>query len=389
MFLPLFWQVVAAGNCRSVGIASPSLVAHTRDMVKPLLILLWLLFSALTQAQSPGQTGVTLSVNKQSFITQAKAWVAQQEQTKPDQIEIAAMDRRLRIPDCQEAFLVSFPYRSSKQTIRVQCIESGWQAFVGVKIHADVRGYSFIRDLPAGHIVRPEDVQETSVGRPVSGLIESLEHLGRDSLASPVSRGELVSKRHLVENTTVFKLRRDILAGETISRADVVPVAMAMNRTSDNQRFSGRLLESAIAAHDLRAGQLLSRQHLRIKRRVIMSKTTLTRGQKLNGSNTAMQDYYGELPDDALVSSIGIERMEVIRTIRAGQLLRASDLKSAAMINKGDTVKLQIDVGMLTISVSMVALENGMLDQQVTLLNPESNERVRAIVSGPGQAKGL
>ena len=135
--------------------------------------------------------------------------------------------------------------------------------------------------------------------------------------------------------------------------------------------------------------QLLSRQHLRIKRRVIMSKTTLTRGQKLNGSNTAMQDYYGELPDDALVSSIGIERMEVIRTIRAGQLLRASDLKSAAMINKGDTVKLQIDVGMLTISVSMVALENGMLDQQVTLLNPESNERVRAIVSGPGQAKGL
>jgi flagella basal body P-ring formation protein FlgA len=102
-----------------------------------------------------------------------------------------------------------------------------------------------------------------------------------------------------------------------------------------------------------------------------------------------MQDYYGKLPKDALVSQIGIERMEVIRTIRAGQLLRASDLKSAAMINKGDTVKLQVGGGMLTISVSMVALENGMLDQQVTLLNPESNEKVRAIVSGPGRAKGL
>ena len=389
MRLPLFWQVVAAGNCRSVGIASPALVAHTRDMLKPLLILLWLLFSVFVQAQSPGQSGVLLSVNKESFITQAKAWVAQQEQTKPEQVEIAAMDRRLRIPDCKEAFLFSFPYRSSKQTIRVQCINSGWQAFVGVKIYADVRGYSFIRDLPAGHILGAGDVQETAVSRLTKGLIESLESLGSHSLASAVRRGQLVTSRHLVENTTVFKLRRDILAGEAVRRVDVGKVAWAMNRTSDNQRFSGRLLENAIAAHDLRAGQIVSRQHLRIKRRVIMSSTTLTRGQKINGSNTAMQDYYGNLPEDALVSSSGIEGMEVIRTIRAGQLLRASDLKMSAMIIKGDTVKLQVGAGMLTISVSMVALENGMLDQQVTLLNPESNEKVRAIVSGPGQAKGL
>ena len=358
-------------------------------MVKPLLILVWLLFSVFTQAQGSGKTGVTLSANKQSFITQAKAWVAQQEHIKLDQIEIAAMDRRLRVPDCKEDFLISFPYRSSKQTIRVECIESGWQAFVGVKIHADLRGFSFIRDFPEGHILRPEDVQETSVNRPVRGLIKSIELLGRQSLALAVSGGQLVTKRHLVDNTFVFKLRRDILAGEVISRADVVQVAMAMNRTTDNQRFSGRLLDSAVAAHDLRAGQLLSRQHLRTKRRVMMSSTTLTRGQKLNGSNTSMQNYYGQLPEDALVSSIGIERMEVIRTIRAGQLLRASDLKSTAMINKGDTVKLQVSAGILTISVSMVALENGMLDQQVTLLNPESNEKVRAIVSGPGRAKGL
>ena len=389
MRLPLFWPYFATGNCRSVGIASPAIVAHTRDMLKPLLILSWLLFGVFTQAQSPEQTGVTLSVNKQSLISQAKAWVAKEEQTKPGQIEIAAMDRRLRIPNCKEAFVVSFPYRSSKQTIRVQCIESGWQAFVGVKIYADVRAFSFIKDFPAGHLVAPGDVQETLVSRPPAGLLESLEHLGKQSLASAVSRGQLVNKRHLVENTAVFKLRRDILTGEAISRDDVVAVAMAVNRASDKQRFSARLLESAIAAHDLRAGQIVSRQHLRLKRRVIMSSTTLTRGQKLNGSNTAMQDYYGKLPEDALVSQIGIERMEVIRTIRAGQLLRASDLKSAAMINKGDTVKLQVGGGMLTISVSMVALENGMLDQQVTLLNPESNEKVRAIVSGPGRAKGL
>jgi len=37
----------------------------------------------------------------------------------------------------------------------------------------------------------------------------------------------------------------------------------------------------------------------------------------------------------------------------------------------------------------MIALEDGKLDQQISLLNPESNGRVRAVVSGPGEARGL
>jgi len=37
----------------------------------------------------------------------------------------------------------------------------------------------------------------------------------------------------------------------------------------------------------------------------------------------------------------------------------------------------------------MVALENGNLDQQIILLNAESNEKVRALVTGPGRARGL
>jgi len=45
--------------------------------------------------------------------------------------------------------------------------------------------------------------------------------------------------------------------------------------------------------------------------------------------------------------------------------------------------------GLLNISTTMIALENGKLDQQISLLNPESNETVRAVVSGPGEARGL
>ena len=59
------------------------------------------------------------------------------------------------------------------------------------------------------------------------------------------------------------------------------------------------------------------------------------------------------------------------------------------MFNKGDSVELTISRGILTITVDMLALEQGRMDQQVNLLNPESNEIVRAMVTGPGKAKGL
>ena len=59
--------------------------------------------------------------------------------------------------------------------------------------------------------------------------------------------------------------------------------------------------------------------------------------------------------------------MEAIRTIRGGQPIRASDLKPALMVKEGDTVLLSVVSGALTITSSMVALEDGKLDQQIDL----------------------
>jgi len=95
------------------------------------------------------------------------------------------------------------------------------------------------------------------------------------------------------------------------------------------------------------------------------------------------------LPSDVLYSLDDGQQMEAIRTIRLGQPLRASDLRPSLMIKKGDTVVLSIQRGILTITSTMVAMGNGKLDQQVTLLNPESNEEVRALVTGIGRASSF
>jgi flagella basal body P-ring formation protein FlgA len=126
-----------------------------------------------------------------------------------------------------------------------------------------------------------------------------------------------------------------------------------------------------------------------VKNRAMRTTTNISRGQKLNAENTQLETFYGKLPKDALLSTQDIVQMEAIRGIRSGQVLRLSDVRPAAMINKGDNVILTVGSGLLSISVTMTALENGKMDQQISLLNPESGETVRALVTGPGQASGL
>ena len=115
--MPVFRQVFAAVICRYVGIASPPFVAHTRAMHNSIVLIFALLLASVTQ----GQMTQPLPVNKQRLIDQAEAWVSEQTGVNTDQIEIAAIDRRLRVPDCDGDFVVSFPYSSSQQTIKVQC----------------------------------------------------------------------------------------------------------------------------------------------------------------------------------------------------------------------------------------------------------------------------
>jgi len=382
--LPLLWQGFAAGNCRSVGIASPRHVPHTRSMIKQIFLFMALLLSPFVGAQEQA-----LSPQKQLFIQQAQLWVAEQEQVTQEQVAIAAMDRRLKIPDCANSFSFSFPYASSTGTLRAQCMPGDWQAFVGVTIYRQVRGFAFVRDMNAGDNPNEADLQPTVVARPVKDLVDDLQALKNHSLTSAVTVGEILNRRHLVESATVFQLRRDILAEEVIRPADIIRLTRGLPMTSSSQRFPARLLDQAIAARDLQGGQLLSRSDLRIKHRVVTSTAALSHGQRLSPQNTEIRDYYGKLPKDTLLSMADISQMEAIRTIRVGQLLRASDLKPATLIKKGDNVKLVVGGGLLKITVTMVALDNGKLDQQINLLNPESGEQVRAIVTGAGQARGL
>ena len=238
-------------------------------------------------------------------------------------------------------------------------------------------------------MVSTEDVAIKTFCLPLKGAVNDLKDLDDVIVVRGVKSGDLVLERFLAEKIFGYQLGSDILQGEVIKQVDITTVSMSLPRTGADQRFPIRLINQAVAARDLRAGAILSRRDLNVKHMVMTAKRIVTRGQKLSSQNTELKAFYGKLPAGALLEAADLNQMEAMRTIRAGQLLRSSDVRLMSMINKGDTVVLNVGAGPLNISTTMIALENGKLDQQIKLLNTESNETVRAVVSGPGEARGL
>jgi flagella basal body P-ring formation protein FlgA len=75
---------------------------------------------------------------------------------------------------------------------------------------------------------------------------------------------------------------------------------------------------------------------------------------------------------------------EAKRALRAGELIRASDLKRPTLVAKGSTVTMIFEVpGIALTSVGRALAEGGEGDT-IAVLNPTSYRQVSAVITGPG-----
>ena len=347
-----------------------------------ILFLLLILFGATKSISD-------VPLAKQKLIEDVQNWVALQTNSKPSQIEVAALDRRLRVPTCNFPFEVEFPYSKSKKTVQVKCPSSDWSIFIGVKLANEQTALVYVSDLNAGNSIGADAVKSAMVSASVRGVVTDLKDLKGKRLITDVLAGQLVLKNQLAETVTVFQLKADVIKGDAIRVEDVFESSKATSQISNNNLFPKALLKNATAARSLRSGSTLSRQDLNIRHMVLMTSKTIPRGQKVNSINAKIGPFYGTLPKDALYLISDVNNMESMRNLRPNQVLRASDLRPSLMVKKGDSIILSSGSGLLSITTTMIALENGKLNQQISLLNPESNEKIRALITGSGRARSL
>ena len=212
-----------------------------------LAIAAWCMSWGVGFAQPAPQIG-----SQASMFNQVKSWMGETHKVKVDEVKIAPLDPRVQVQSCSKPLTVDHPF-SSKDTVRVRCVDPVWQLYLQVS-------------MPLPPPPPPPPVQATAPagnqGKPLS------------SGASPAVAVAPVSK-------TVVVPKRLILRG-TVIEADMLEEVTQTGGQVDNSLLqSMKDALTAEAVRDLSAGQALRSSDIR---RAILVKqgqlVTMTVGEK-------------------------------------------------------------------------------------------------------------
>ena len=132
----------------------------------------------------------------------------------------------------------------------------------------------------------------------------------------------------------------------------------AFAQAPDNQ------VESVVPSHDIARGALIGEDDLTTKFVPV-----------LRMSGTVISDIQN------------VAGREAKRALRAGELIRASDLKRPTLVAKGSNVTMVFEVpGIALTSVGRAMAEGGEGDT-IAVLNPTSYRQVSAVITGPGTVR--
>lgn len=126
-------------------------------------------------------------------------------------------------------------------------------------------------------------------------------------------------------------------------------------------------------------------------RQVLVAASNLSAGQMLTAELVRTEPMEADKISRAhLLEMSGLEGYELIRTLRAGEPLRTTDLRPAVMVKKGELVLLTVGRAKeFEISVRLEAMQDGRLGEQIKLRNSESGRTLNGVVTGKGLVKGV
>ena len=132
----------------------------------------------------------------------------------------------------------------------------------------------------------------------------------------------------------------------------------AFAQDADNQ------VELIVPAHDIARGAVIAEGDLAIKPIPVL---------RMN---------------ESLVHNLAdIVGKEAKRALRAGELLRMSDLKHPTLVAKGATVTMVFEAPGMSLTAVGRALAEGGEGDSIAVLNPTSYRQVVAVVTGPGTVR--
>jgi flagella basal body P-ring formation protein FlgA len=139
-----------------------------------------------------------------------------------------------------------------------------------------------------------------------------------------------------------------------------------------------------IYEHDRLVASATIRVQVEVKRRALIARAPLKRGDVLRAADVAEEERWMLLTaEPASVHSLG----SIVRgRVTQGQVIRAADLEPATVIRKGDLVSVSCISGSIVVRTTGRALEDGKVGEVIRLEKQGSKKPFNARVAGPGRA---
>ncbi|MDA9719416.1 flagellar basal body P-ring formation chaperone FlgA [Betaproteobacteria bacterium] len=123
---------------------------------------------------------------------------------------------------------------------------------------------------------------------------------------------------------------------------------------------------------------------------VLVARKNLTVGSIIRKNDTEIKKIKkNKLPVDFYSTFEGLENYEIVKTIKAGSVIRSLNLKPARLVKRGTKVQLKILAQGMLVVATVEALEDGHMGQQIELLNNASGKTVTGVVTGLNEVSGL
>ena len=353
-----------------------------REWIRPWLASLLLAVASLAHANTPQQV----------LETALAQWVAAQNGAQPDQVRMSPLDPRVQVQPCASNFIFDYPF-VNKENVRVRCSKPNWQMFVKVGFvqHISLGIAVTRRDLPPGHVLAESDLDMKPVAVSPPGSFDDRALLAGKQLKKALNKGQPVLAQDLEKNQRALRARVALRAGDLLTESAIERIDLPSGSAGSPLWVANELTPGTRLAKPVPAEQILQTTDVAESRQVVIATGNLNPGQPLKPEMFKLDRLDAEkITRTHLFDLSGLEGYELMRPLRAGEALRTSDLRPALLVKKGDQVNLIVGrPPEFMISVKVEAMQDGRLNEQIKLRNPESGTTLSGIITGKGAARGL
>ncbi|MAD08549.1 MAG: flagella basal body P-ring formation protein FlgA [Gammaproteobacteria bacterium] len=185
-----------------------------------------------------------------------------------------------------------------------------------------------------------------------------------------------------------YALQSSVLAEQSISRDNLKRIKKPRQHMARNA-LTTLPAEALFASRTLRKGQILTTADIYHAQTVAIAITTIPAGYLISEDHLKLQKVDYKVPNDAISDLSGLQHLAANRLIHPGSVLRQRDVKNAKLVRRGEEVILSAGSDRYSIETTATALQDGYLGDQVKLKNINSNQIVRAVVSGSSRTRAL